>query len=162
MAVLECIAYLFYPTLLGILFNLSAEYLPSAFGLVYYLSPILLFAGWFWAGSRYARHVKNPVLAILAGNSVGILSLGVYLWLEYLSPERINWLQQLAQAFTAPLTLLTVGIVAQFSPEVDGVVQVSNTALQCIGLALAVLAFSGGYFYRRNQDKLVKEQPRRP
>ena len=162
MAVLECVAYLFYPSLLGFLYTQAATFFPSVFSVLYFFAPVLLFAGWFWAGSRYAVRIKNPALAILAGNSLGLLSLAIYLWQEFLAPERVNWLQQLAQYFSAALLPLTVGLVAQFSPEVDGVTQVSNTALQCAGLVLVALAFTGGYFYRRNKDKLAKTEPRRP
>lgn len=154
MAFLECFLYVFYPTLLGYIFNVIAEHAPSVFGIFYYASPLLLFFGWFWAGRRYYKHLKNPALAIVAGNSIGILSLLVYLWQEYLAIEKINWLQSLSQCFPVSVTLLSAPIVIKFSPEVDGVIQVSNTALQCIGFVLVVIVFVGGYFYERNREKL--------
>ena len=153
MKILECVLYLFYPLLLGWLYYLGAGNLPgNVFLICYYAAPVLLFLGWFWAGRRYARVFRNPVLAILSGNSLGILSPLLYLWQEYLTADKIGWLQKAAQYFTASLTPLTVQIVVPFSPVVDDVVQVSNTALQCVGLVLVALSFAGGYFYQKNKQ----------
>jgi hypothetical protein len=161
MGLLECAIYLIYPSLLGWLFNAVAVYFPAAFTFVYYLAPIFLFVGWFWAGKRYACRISNPVIGILIGNSIGILSIAVYLWQEYITTNKINWLQQAAQYFSASLTPLTVSVVAQFSPTVDGVTQVSNTALQLLGFILVVMAFIGGYFYQRNKTKLEQKETRK-
>ncbi len=156
MGILECVVYLFVPTLLGWLFNLCAMYSGEAFGLVYYFMPVVILFGWFWAGKRFARRISNPVLGILAGNSIGILSLLVYLWQEYLTDAKINWLQQLSQYFSSSLMMLTTRIVSPFSQQVDGVTQISNTALQIVGFVLMLLPFIGGYFMEKQRMKLEK------
>ena len=156
MGILECVVYLFIPTLLGWLFNLCAVYGGAAFGIVYYFMPVVILFGWFWVGKRYARRIANPVLGILAGNSIGILSLLVYLWQEYLAPEKINWLQQTAQYFSSSLMMLTTRALAPFSQQVNGVTQISNTALQFVGLFLMLLPFIGGYFREKQLIKLEK------
>lgn len=156
MGILECVVYVFLPTLLGWLFNLCAMYGGAAFGLVYYLMPAVVLFGWFWVGKRFARRMKNPVLAVLAGNSIGFLSLAVYLWQEYLAAEKINWLQQLSQYFSSPLMLLNTRILMPFSAQVDGVAQISNTAIQVVGLILMLLPFIGGFFMEKQKRKLEK------
>ena len=102
--------------------------------------------------------MKNPVLAILGGNALGILSFLIYLWQEYGTAEKINALQAAAQKFTAPLTMISVRIVMRFSPVVDGVTQVSNTALQAVGLVLMVALFTLAYFSGRQRERLLAQE----
>lgn len=151
---LECAAYAVMPVLLGWLWGLCA-------GFNGFLATILTFVvigGWYWAGFRYAKRVKNPVLAILGGNALGILSFLIYLWQEYGTAKKINALQAAAQKFTAPLTMISVRIVMRFSPVVDGVTQVSNTALQAVGLVLMVALFTLAYFSGRQRERLLAQE----
>ena len=67
------------------------------------------------------------------------------------------WLQALSPKFAAPLTRITVRIVMRFSPVVDGVTQVSNTAVQAVGLALMAILFAMAYFSARQREKLLKK-----
>ena len=151
MGVLECAVYIWIPSVLGWLFNLIAANAPGAFGIVYYLMPVVIVFGWYWVGTRYARRISNPAAAILAGNSIGILSLLVYLWQEYLAADKISWLQELSQYFSSSLVLVTTRIVVPFSPQVDGVIQVSNTVIQILGVVLMLLPFVGGFFRERQK-----------
>ncbi len=150
---LECAAYAIAPCLMGLLWQLAA----GVNGILAALVTFLTLGGWYWAGFRYSKRVKNPAAALLLGNSVGILSLGVYLWQEYGVAVKTMWLQSLSQKFSVPLTMITVRIVMRFSPVVDGVTQVSNTALQAVGLALMAILFAVAYFSARQREKLLKK-----
>lgn len=151
LGILECAAYAVMPCLLGMLWELAA----GVNGLLAALVTFLTLGGWYWAGFRYSKRVKNPAAALLLGNSVGILSFAVYLWQEYGAAVKTMWLQALSQKFAAPLTMITVRIVMRFSPVVDGVTQVSNTALQAVGLALMAILFAVAYFSARQRAKLL-------
>ena len=150
---LECAAYAIAPCLMGLLWQLAA----GVNGILAALVTFLTLGGWYWAGFRYSKRVKNPAAALLLGNSVGILSFAVYLWQEYGAAVKTMWLQALSQKFAAPLTMITVRIVMRFSPVVDGVTQVSNTALQAVGLALMAILFAVAYFSARQREKLLKK-----
>ena len=146
----ECAAYALLPSLLGWLWELSV-------GVSSFLSTLitlLLLTVWYWAGWRYAVRIRNPIAALLAGNSIGLLSLGIYLWQEYGAAVKNVVLQGLSQKYGASLTMITVRIVMRFSPVVDGVTQVSNTALQIVAFLLLAALFAVGYFSHR---KILKE-----
>ena len=142
---LECAAYALMPVLLGWLWELSV----SVSGFLSTLITLLMLAAWYWAGWRYAVRVKNPFAALLAGNSLGLVSLGVYLWQEYGAAVKNVFLQSLSQKYGASMTMITVRIVMRFSPVVDGVTQVSNTALQVTAFVLLTGLFAAGYFFHR-------------
>ena len=150
LGLLECAAYALLPSLLGWLWELSV-------GVSSFLSTLitlLLLTVWYWAGWRYAVRIRNPIAALLAGNSIGLLSLGIYLWQEYGAAVKNVVLQGLSQKYGASLTMITVRIVMRFSPVVDGVTQVSNTALQIVAFLLLAALFAVGYFSHR---KILKE-----
>ena len=147
---LECAAYALVPSLLGWLWELSV----GISGFLSTLITLLLLTVWYWAGWRYAVRIRNPIAAMLAGNSIGLLSLGFYLWQEYGAAVKNVVLQGLSQKYGASLTMITVRIVMRFSPVVDGVTQVSNTALQIVAFLLLAALFAVGYFSHR---KILKE-----
>ncbi len=147
---LECAAYALVPSLLGWLWELSV----GVSGFLSTLITLLLLTVWYWAGWRYAVRIRNPIAALLAGNSIGLLSLGIYLWQEYGAAVKNVVLQGLSQKYGASLTMITVRIVMRFSPVVDGVTQVSNTALQIVAFLLLAALFAVGYFSHR---KILKE-----
>ncbi len=147
---LECAAYALVPSLLGWLWELSV----GVSGFLSTLTTLLLLTVWYWAGWRYAVRIRNPIAALLAGNSIGLLSLGIYLWQEYGAAVKNVVLQGLSQKYGASLTMITVRIVMRFSPVVDGVTQVSNTALQIVAFLLLAALFAVGYFSHR---KILKE-----
>lgn len=147
---LECAAYALAPSLLGWLWELSV----GVSGFLSTLVTLLLLAVWYWAGWRYAVRIRNPIAAMLAGNSIGLLSLGIYLWQEYGAVVKNVVLQGLSQKYGVSLTMITVRIVMRFSPVVDGVTQVSNTALQIVAFLLLAALFAVGYFSHR---KILKE-----
>lgn len=147
---LECAAYALVPSLLGWLWELSV----GVSGFLSTLITLLLLTAWYWAGWRYAVRIRNPIAALLAGNSIGLLSLGIYLWQEYGAAVKNVVLQGLSQKYGASLTMITVRIVMRFSPVVDGVTQVSNTALQIVAFLLLAALFAVGYFSHR---KILKE-----
>ena len=43
-----------------------------------------------------------------------------------------------------------------FSAQVDGVTQISNTAIQIVGLILMLLPFIGGFFMEKQKMKMEK------
>ena len=53
----------------------------------------------------------------------------------------------LSQKYGASLTMITVRIVMRFSPVVDGVTQVSNTALQVAAFVLLAGSVCGRLFF---------------
>ncbi len=150
LGLLECAAYALLPSLLGWLWELSV----GVSGFLSTLITLLLLTVWYWAGWRYAVRIRNPIAALLAGNSIGLLSLGIYLWQEYGAAVKNVVLQGLSQKYGASLTMITVRIVMRFSPVVDGVTQVSNTALQIVAFLLLAALFAVGYFSHR---KILKE-----
>ena len=147
---LECAAYALVPSLLGWLWELSV----GVSGFLSTLTTLLLLTVWYWAGWRYAVRIRNPIAALLAGNSIGLLSLGIYLWQEYGAAVKNVVLQGLSQKYGASLTMITVRIGMRCSPVVDGVTQVSNTALQIVAFLLLAALFAVGYFSHR---KILKE-----
>ena len=150
LGLLECAAYALLPSLLGWLWELSV----GVSGFLSTLITLLLLTVWYWAGWRYAVRIRNPIAALLAGNSIGLLSLGIYLWQEYGAAVKNVVLQGLSQKYGASLTMITVRIVMRFSPVVDGVTQVSNTALQIVAFLLLAALFAVGYFSHR---KILEE-----
>ena len=152
--ILECAAYLLMPLLLGWLWELAAE----VHVLLAALVTLVTMGVWYLAGWRYSKRIANPAAAILLGNSAGLLSLAVYLWMEYGAAEKIVWIQAAAQKFAAPLTMISVRLVMRFSPVVDGVTQVSNTALQVVGLVLMAGLFTVGYLSGRQHARLTQKK----
>ncbi len=154
LGILECAAYALMPCLLGWLWELAV----GVNGFLSTLVTLVTLAAWYWAGWRYSRRISNPAAALLLGNSIGLLSLAVYLWQEYGVVEKLVWLQALSQKFAASLTMISVRLVMRFSPVVDGVTQVSNTALQVVGFVLMAALFAIGYFSGRQRAQLMQEK----
>ena len=65
--------------------------------------------------------------------------------------DRINLKSKLSQYFSSSLLLVTTRIVVPFSPQVDGVIQVSNTVIQILGVVLMLLPFVGGFFREKQK-----------
>ena len=138
------------PFLLG--FLIGCLYLiPGLSTVLYYLSPIAILLFWFWVGMQFSKEMHNPLLAVLAGNSVGILSLLIYLWQFVLTSEssRNLILAALSQAFTSPLSPLTAYIALIFVGESNVLDQTHITIMEVSGLVLMVAVFILGYLAGR-------------
>jgi len=132
------------PVILGILFNNFLVLFP----LFIFVAPFLMIVYWFFAGTKFAEHVENPVKAVLTANAIGIISLLLYYWQFTIvsDAERSLLIAGFSQMFSAPLSYFSAVIGYLFTESPDEI----SLAMQVIGLILMIIVFSSGYIYRKN------------
>lgn len=145
------------PILFGLLYS-SLILVPVLSTILILASPPVILIYWFWVGRKFSQSIKDPVAAILAGNVFGLISLLLYFWQFILlsSSGRILWLAGFSQAFSSPLSFITIQIAPLFEPLSDTVTQVSGNVVQFAGLILMIIIFSIGYFTGRGKQKGFK------
>lgn len=142
---------MFVPSLLGWLADLLLTAAPSAGQLILWGFTFFTLVVWYFAGAVFASEWKNPLLAIPAANGIGLLSLLLFLWQEYLTPEKNPAFQAVTQYFSGGITMLSLQLSSFFGKEVDGMLQVPMTAVQIVGFLLLAVIFSVGYLTARQK-----------
>lgn len=148
--------FAFVPTLIGYIYSifiikiLSIPFLGS---LIFYLLPFTVLLLWFWVGRKFVQTKTTAFCAILIGNSVGILSLLLYVWQFIIlsDQQRIFFLAGLSQHFSSIVGLLTAKVAVFFEPQKGVVGLVIMTGIQVIGLIVMVLVFAAGFFYEKRK-----------
>lgn len=152
--------YVLTPTIVGYIYDLLLPY-PIG-GILPYIMPVLMIIFWFWVGGQFARTRMNLFQAVLTGNSVGLISLAVYIWQFLLTADeqRNMLLARFSQMFGAVTDILTVRIAALFIPESDvyGAAQTTNMilAMQIINLIVMIIVFTLGYLWRKRKKRRTK------
>lgn len=143
--------------LIGYIYNLTLL-TPVVGTLLFWLMPFVLLIYWFWVGGKFAEGINNPIIAIIFGNSFGVISILLYIWqFNFLSDaKRSMLLAGFSQVFSAPLSWITVRLGVLFEAKSGMISQTSLNAMQVIGLLIMVVVFTIGY--SRGRKKLYKRQ----
>lgn len=138
------------PILIGCILN----YLVLLMPFLIYLAPFLMIAYWFWVGKEFAKIIKNPIIAILLANSIGIISLLLYYWQFVIlqASERNLFISGFSQMFTTPLDYISALMNFIFKAHNEAT-YVTTLAMQTLELILMLIVFSSGYFYMKHLSK---------
>lgn len=141
------VGYIYNITLMGML---SITFLGS---LIFYVLPFAMLCFWFWVGQKYSQLKIPAFCTILIGNSMGILSLLIYIWqFVFLSDQQRNlFLAVCSQYFSAAISFLTAKVAVLFEPQKNVIGSVSATGNQIIGLIVMVLVFTAGFLYKKRR-----------
>lgn len=139
------------PVLVGYLVNHTLA-LGGVGTAIFMTAPLLTTAFWAFLGWQYAQAGWRLFPAVLTANSLGILSLGVYLWqfLARTDETRDLMLAGASQMFCAATpTWLLARIAILFESQPNFVGRASMTALQVVGLLYMIAVFACGYAAKR-------------
>lgn len=142
------------PMLIGYIYNLSLLLMiPIIAQVLYYVVPILLIIYWYYVGEIYLKHIKNPFIAVLTGNSFAILSLVIYIWQFIILDDqnRSTIFAIIAQCFFAPIYILTAKIGPLFEPKPNSITQISVNVMNISALIIMVAVFVIGYMVHRRK-----------
>ena len=154
-----CFLFPLTPTLIGYIYNLILIPLlsvPFLFSLVFYVLPFAMLFYWFWAGRKYAQAKGSALISILIGNSIGILSLLLYIWqFVLLSDQQRNlFLAGLSQYFSSPIVFLTMKVAVLFESQKYAIGSTTAVATQIIGLFVMLVVFAVGIFYEKRKTRI--------
>ncbi|MCB2290750.1 hypothetical protein LGK97_13470 [Clostridium sp. CS001] len=151
---LSVIIFMFIPTTIGYFYNIL--FTPTLASFLFYILPIFMFFLWFWVGGKFAQMNIKVLPSILVGNSIGIVSLIVYLWQFGLVSEahRSLTLAGLSQMFSASTGMYIVRIAILIQPERNVVGHSTNTIIQILGLILMIIIFTIGYYFNKRKVRL--------
>ena len=130
--------------------------IPSFETFLFYVLPVVLLSFWFWVGGKFAQRNIKAFLAILIGNSIGIVSLLMYLWQFVLvsSANRSLYLAGFSQAFSGGLVSFTTRFAILFEPEKNVFGQTTEIATQALGLLFMLIVFTLGYYLKKRKRKV--------
>lgn len=135
------------PVLAGCVVNFTLRF-PVIGPLLFQVVPFLTTVFWVFLGWQYARARWKALPAVLTANSLGIVSLAVYLW-QFLSSTdetRNLALAGASQMFSAATPSWLLGRFAiLFESQPNYVGRSAMLALQVLALAYMVLIFVCGY-----------------
>lgn len=142
------------PPIIGYLYNLIFSV--SLWGFLLYLSPISLLLFWFWVGWKFAETNMNVYQSVFIGNSLGIVSLIIYLWqFLYVSDEHRNmFLAVFSQGFSSCLSIFTARFAILFEPEKNVIGNATYIATQVLGLLLMATVFTIGYYWHKRKTRI--------
>lgn len=123
--------------------------------------PFTVLLLWFWIGRKFVQTKIPAFYAIFIGNSVGILSLLLYIWqFGFLSDQQRNiFLAGLSQHFSSTIIFLTAKIAVLFQPQKNVIDSTTFTSIQIIGLLVMILTFTAGFFYEKKRLDILKKMP---
>lgn len=137
----------FVPVLVGVVVNYTLA-IPLIGPLLFTLLPLLTTAFWAFLGWQYARSGWKALPAVLTTNSLGILSLAVYLWqfFGYTDEARNLALAGASQMFSAATPTWFLGrfaILFESQPNYAG--RAAMMGLQVLALVYMILVFVCGF-----------------
>lgn len=135
------------PVLVGIMVNYTLA-IPVIGSLLFTLLPMLTTVFWVFLGWQYARAGWKVLPAALTANSLGILSLAVYLWqfFGFTDETRNLALAGASQMFSAATPSWLLGRIAiLFESQPNYVGRAAMMGLQVLALVYMLLIFIGGY-----------------
>jgi hypothetical protein len=111
---------------------------------------------WFWVGGKFAKMKIKAFPSILIGNSIGIVSLIVYLWQFFIVSEvhRNLTLAGLSQAFSASTGMHIIRLAILIQPEKYAIDRTTVTIIQILGLILMIIIFTIGYYFNKRKVRL--------
>jgi len=150
---LSLIIFVFIPTIIGYFYNILFIPALALASFLLYILPVFMLSLWFWVGGRFAQMNVKAVPSILIGNSIGIVSLIVYLWQFSLVSEghRNLTLTGLSQAFSASIGIYIARLAILIQPEKNFVGHVTITIMQILGLILMIIVFTIGYYFNKKK-----------
>lgn len=148
--------FIFAPALIGYIYNsmlIKIIFIPLFGTLIFYLVPFAMLIFWFWVGQKFAQTKLNIFPAVLLGNSIGIISLPVYIWQFVIlsDQQRILFFAAFSQFFSISINYLTLKIAVLFEPQKNYIGSVTLTASQIIGLITMLLVFTVGFIYKKKK-----------
>lgn len=135
------------PVLVGIVVNYTLA-IPLIGSALFTLLPLLTTAFWVFLGWQYARTGWKALPAVLTANSLGILSLAVYLWqfFGYTDENRNLALAGASQMFSAATPTWFLGRFAiLFESQPNYVGRAAMMGLQIVALVYMLLVFLCGF-----------------
>lgn len=149
------IIFAFIPTIMGYFYDLLFR--PALIVFLLYILPIFMFFLWFWVGGKFAKMNIKVLTSILIGNSIGIVSLLVYLWQFFIiSEEQRNLtLAGLSQAFSTATGIYVIKLAVVIQPEKHIVGITTITITQILGLILMMGIFAAGYYFNKRKVNLT-------
>jgi hypothetical protein len=150
------IIFAFIPAIVGYLYNfflIQLLKIPSLITFLFYILPILILSFWFWVGGKFAQRNVKVFPAILIGNSIGIVSLLLYLWqfVFVSSDSRSLYLAGFSQDFSAGLSFFTARFAILFEPEKNVIGQATAIGIQVLGLLFMLIVFTLGYYLKKRK-----------
>ena len=130
---------------------------PFIGGLSFIILPLPTTAFWAYLGCQCARSSRKLLPSSLDGNSVGILSLLVYIWqfLFQTDKSRNIFLAAVSQMFSAAVPTYLLGRIAMlFESEPNFVGRRAMLALQVLSLVYMMAIFACGYLWGKRKQKL--------
>lgn len=151
---LSLIIFAFIPTIIGYFYNIL--FTPALASFLLYILPIFMLSLWFWVGGRFAQMNIKAFPSILIGNSLGIVSLIVYLWQFNMVSEghRNLTLAGLSQAFSASTGMYIARLAILIQPEKNVVGHATITTMQVLGLIPMIIIFTIGYYFNKRKVRL--------
>ena len=154
------IVYIFVPFIIAYLNNyIILALLQTGISILYYLYIYGLLFGmvsfWFWVGRKFAQRNYKLYTAILLGNSMGIISLALYIWQFMMLPgeSRSLFFASISQMFSNALYVITAKVGMLFEPKRNYYGIATVNAMQIIGFICLVLIFAIGYSYEKNKAR---------
>ena|GEM_PF-3106202 len=151
----------FVPSLIGFALNYSFFLSVGLFSLFFTLSPFAVLFIWGFTGHQFAKWKTSMPYAILVANSVGILSLLLYIWqfvrlvVNEIQP---TWLSSFSLMFSDPIAILSTGIVLPFRHVIESEPNFIGSAtalwIQIAGLVIMLLVFTLGFILGKIRSKL--------
>ena len=137
----------FVPVLVGVVVNYTLA-IPLIGPLLFTLLPLLTTAFWAFLGWQYARSGWKALPAVLTANSLGILSLAVYLWQFFGHTDEARNLAlagapQMFSASTPTWFLGRFAILFESLPNYVG--RAAMMGLQVLALVYMILVFVCGF-----------------
>ncbi len=140
--------YLFFlilvPVTVGYIYNVTFVFLGN---ILFYLLPIIMLIFWFWVGGNFKKAKVNILQAVLVGNSLGIISLIIWIW-QFLfksDAERNLLFAGFSQMFSSSISPLTAQVSTLFGTNM-------YVAIQIIGLIIMIVDFTLGYYLSKKRD----------
>lgn len=126
---------------------------------LYFTAPFMMIAFWFFIGSRYAKSQMSYIRSVLFGNSIGLLSLLLYLWQysDFSGSPQNEFLGTVARCYTWPLSWFS-GIFAMPYEALSGhsaelMRSIRYYVIEPTGaLIIMITVFSLGYLFTKRQS----------